>query len=193
MVTAVANLFASESKLGVLGLALAAGGIGVMFAAFLAAKVKAFQATKATGVFEKGGPVLGKRHSEGGTLIEAEHGEYVTNRSSTAKYRDLVEAINEDDSARVRREALKQLLEGTSVGMSEQGRRMDTAFMQNYGQQTATNTGEELGVLRKMLEELHLINGNTNGLPKSQMVALSENKIMTVEGAKTTIREIGLK
>lgn len=44
--------------------------------------------------FAKGGEVGGKLHSNGGTLIEAERGEYVINRSAYAANKEAVEAIN---------------------------------------------------------------------------------------------------
>lgn len=43
---------------------------------------------------EKGGLIKGKRHSQGGTIIEAEDGEMIINRKSTQKYGALLEAIN---------------------------------------------------------------------------------------------------
>ena len=45
--------------------------------------------------FEKGGEVGGQLHVSGGTLIEAERGEYVVNRKSTAEFRPTIEAINQ--------------------------------------------------------------------------------------------------
>ena len=44
--------------------------------------------------FEKGGPVGGKRHSAGGTLIEAEKDEFVTRRQQSIRHRAELEAIN---------------------------------------------------------------------------------------------------
>jgi hypothetical protein len=44
--------------------------------------------------FEKGGLVDGQLHSQGGTIIEAEKGEYVINRHSTADYYPVIDAIN---------------------------------------------------------------------------------------------------
>lgn len=44
--------------------------------------------------FEKGGEVGGQLHVSGGTLIEAERGEYVVNRKSTSEFRPTIEAIN---------------------------------------------------------------------------------------------------
>ena len=44
--------------------------------------------------FEKGGIIKGKSHAQGGVPINAEGGEYMVNKHSTAKFRDLLEAIN---------------------------------------------------------------------------------------------------
>lgn len=44
--------------------------------------------------FEKGGRIGGKRHSQGGTLIEAEVDEFVVNRKDAIKHYDLIDAIN---------------------------------------------------------------------------------------------------
>lgn len=44
--------------------------------------------------FEKGGAVGGKRHSSGGTLIEAEKDEFVTRRQQSIRHRAELEAIN---------------------------------------------------------------------------------------------------
>ena len=42
----------------------------------------AAQVTKAAGVFEQGGLIGGRRHSQGGTMIEAEQGEFVMSRNA---------------------------------------------------------------------------------------------------------------
>jgi hypothetical protein len=47
--------------------------------------------------FEKGGVVGGQLHSSGGTLIEAERGEYVVNRHAAAEYLPVLKAINEGE------------------------------------------------------------------------------------------------
>jgi hypothetical protein len=44
--------------------------------------------------FEKGGLIKGKLHKHGGTIIEAEDGEFVVNRKATAKHYNLLEQIN---------------------------------------------------------------------------------------------------
>lgn len=49
--------------------------------------------------FEKGGEIGGKRHSEGGTLIEAEKGEYIVNRKQTSAHRRELNALNQSSDA----------------------------------------------------------------------------------------------
>jgi len=51
--------------------------------------------------FAEGGEVGGKLHAHGGTDIEAEKGEYVINRRSTSKYKNLIEGINEDNHLKI--------------------------------------------------------------------------------------------
>jgi predicted aspartyl protease len=49
--------------------------------------------------FEKGGLIGGKLHSQGGTLIEAEQGEYMVNRRQTARHRRELDAMNTSTEA----------------------------------------------------------------------------------------------
>jgi hypothetical protein len=49
--------------------------------------------------FEKGGLIGGKFHSQGGTLIEAEQGEYMVNRRQSAKHRRELDAMNTSTEA----------------------------------------------------------------------------------------------
>jgi uncharacterized protein YxeA len=49
--------------------------------------------------FEKGGVVGGKRHSQGGTIIEAEQGEYIVNRKQTSAHRRELNALNQSSEA----------------------------------------------------------------------------------------------
>lgn len=61
--------------------------------------------------FKEGGLIKGKSHSEGGVVIEAEGGEFVTKVSQTKKYRPLLDAINKDNvEAYLTRDYLKPLL-----------------------------------------------------------------------------------
>ena len=49
--------------------------------------------------FKKGGPVSGKSHEAGGTLIEAEKGEYVVNKTSVSQHRKALDAMNTSSAA----------------------------------------------------------------------------------------------
>jgi hypothetical protein len=49
--------------------------------------------------FKKGGIVGGQSHDAGGTMIEAEKGEFVVNRSSVARHRDALDAMNRSSAA----------------------------------------------------------------------------------------------
>jgi hypothetical protein len=68
-----------------------AGAIGAIQLAAIAAKPLP--------KFEKGGLIGGKLHSQGGTLIEAEQGEYMVNRRQTAKHRRELDAMNTSTEA----------------------------------------------------------------------------------------------
>lgn len=49
--------------------------------------------------FEKGGEIGGKRHSQGGTMVEAEQGEYIVNRKQTSAHRRELNALNQSSDA----------------------------------------------------------------------------------------------
>lgn len=62
--------------------------------AFAGAAEIALIASQPTPKFEKGGKVKGKRHSEGGVIVEAEKDEWVINRTQSIKHDKLLESIN---------------------------------------------------------------------------------------------------
>jgi hypothetical protein len=70
---------------------------GIIAAAGLAQA--AAVAAKPLPKFEKGGLIGGKLHSQGGTLIEAEQGEYMVNRRQSAKHRRELDAMNTSTEA----------------------------------------------------------------------------------------------
>ena len=70
---------------------VAAGIIGAIQLAAVAAKP--------IPKFEKGGLIGGKLHSQGGTMIEAEQGEYMVNRRQSAKHRRELDAMNTSTEA----------------------------------------------------------------------------------------------
>jgi hypothetical protein len=73
-----------------------------ILAAFIAAAgltQAAAVASKPIPKFEKGGLIGGRLHSQGGTMIEAEQGEYMVNRRQSAKHRRELDAMNTSTEA----------------------------------------------------------------------------------------------
>jgi hypothetical protein len=82
--------------------ALASKPPNPILAAFIAttgAIQAAAVAAKPIPKFAKGGLIGGKLHSQGGTLIEAEQGEYMVNRRQSAKHRRELDAMNTSTDA----------------------------------------------------------------------------------------------
>ena len=110
LITASVDIFKSFAKLPFgIGIPLAIAVIGTMFGAFAAAKIKAFQAVNDGQKMQRGGTIRGKLHAQGGEKFysqsgenfELEEGEKVTNRNSSKKYENLLDAINADDFSRL--------------------------------------------------------------------------------------------
>lgn len=75
---------------------------GQPFAAFAAAQgllQASLIAAQPLPKFKKGGPVGGRSHEAGGTIIEAEKGEFVVNRQSASRHRDALDAMNRSSDA----------------------------------------------------------------------------------------------
>jgi hypothetical protein len=75
---------------------------GLPFSAFAAAAglaQAAVVAAKPLPKFAQGGLIGGKLHSQGGTMIEAEQGEYMVNRRQTARHRRELDAMNTSTEA----------------------------------------------------------------------------------------------
>lgn len=128
LITASAKIFNSLAAIPFVGVPLAIATIALMTGAFVTAKVKAFQMVNdQKQAFGGGGYIDGKPHTQGGRkylstdgsgVVELEGGEYVTNRRSTAKYADLLEAINSDDISEMNEDALRDMLEGLNIRLN---------------------------------------------------------------------------
>lgn len=128
LATASVDIFKSFAKLPFgIGIPLAIAVVGTMIGAFAAAKIKAFQAVNDGQKMQRGGTIRGKLHAQGGEKfysqsgenIELEEGEKVTNRNSSKKYENLLDAINADDFSR---------LPITDGGLRELFRKMGLTF-----------------------------------------------------------------
>jgi len=93
LASAVASLMKIYAPVPWVGFALAAAAVAAFLGLFSASKKKAEGMTS----YGSGGEVDGKSHSQGGTIIEAERGEFVVKKSMYVKHPELVRAINEDN------------------------------------------------------------------------------------------------
>lgn len=102
LITASAQIIEGFSSIPIIGTGLGIAAVALMLGAFTAAKAKAMQ-TAGVAKYEYGGWIGGRRHSEGGTIIEGEVGEFMVNRKSAMKHKDLIEAVNKDDQITLNR------------------------------------------------------------------------------------------
>jgi hypothetical protein len=71
----------------------------IIAAAAVGAAQLAIAIAKPIPKFEMGGLIGGRLHSQGGTMIEAEQGEYMVNRRQTSKHRRELDAMNHSTEA----------------------------------------------------------------------------------------------
>lgn len=128
LLTASASIFKELAPIAPpIGIALAIAAITSMFGAFAFTQVRARQAINAQ-TLKEGGIIRGKRHnvdgwggerfvSDSGNETYIEDGEYVVNRKSTQKYKDLIDAINKD---RLGSMDINHLLRHTGVSLSKE-------------------------------------------------------------------------
>lgn len=108
LITASVDIYKGFATIPIVGIPLAIAMIGLMFGTFAASKIKAAQMInqQSAASYGDGGEIDGNPHSMGGVkyyskdgknVRELEGGEYVTKKTSYAKYKALVQAINNDD------------------------------------------------------------------------------------------------
>lgn len=128
LITSAANIFKSLSGIPFVGIPLAIGVIGTMFAAFASAKSKASKAVKLEKGGELGGEIIAPSHAQGGHKVmtskgiyEIEGKEWITNKKSSKKHTRLLSAINRDNE----RDIVEAMLPYLSIG--EEGIRLNKA------------------------------------------------------------------
>jgi len=90
IITATAKTIEGWSAVPFVGVLLGLAQVAAMVAAFASYKSK----IRSLETYGEGGEIEGKSHKEGGKIIEAEGGEYITNKKATSKSKKLLEAIN---------------------------------------------------------------------------------------------------
>lgn len=168
MVTSATQIFKAMSGIPFIGVPLAIAAIGTMFGAFTVAKIKAAQAINDgnTSKRRKGGYIGdgasheqgGKKYisPDGGHVEELEKGEYVVNVKQTRKYKNILEAINEDTLSAfdINDSGLRYMLSQMGISMSQ------------------ADTQEAVKESRKL--EAYKVNVTVNA-PGSDMKELNEN------------------
>lgn len=187
LATAAAKLFSAEAPKGIVGVLGAIGVLASMIGAFLSLKARA--KSIAAEQFEDGGHVGGRRHSQGGTLIEAERGEFVAKRSATAKWGPVLEGINEGDWTRQRQAALVELLDSANVrlspDMADQFVVQKEAYVQNEYKAGNARLEKKVGVLT---EELRGFRRDSGGRSTTES---NDGFTVTRKPGRTTRRKHG--
>jgi exosortase/archaeosortase len=99
-VTSVSNLLRDGTKSGIVGLAIAIGGIAILAGIIAQAKANAVKFAEPP-KFREGGWVDGASHAHGGKKIEVEGGEFVVSKQHAQKNAMLLEAINSNSLDRL--------------------------------------------------------------------------------------------
>jgi len=104
--------------------------------------------------FAKGGLIGGKLHSQGGTMIEAEQGEYMVNRRQTAKHRRELDAMNHSTEA-FRRMIDERYVRPALMGYSA-GRRGKDGITVNASL-NSKSMEKELKTINKTLKQRNMV------------------------------------
>lgn len=99
---AIFEVFLNTAQAVTSSIAASPTTFGQPFAAFAAAQgllQASLIAAQPLPKFKKGGPVGGRSHEAGGTIIEAEKGEFVVNKQSASRHRDALDAMNRSSDA----------------------------------------------------------------------------------------------
>jgi hypothetical protein len=132
LITASTQIFSSFAAIPFgLGIPLAIATVALMVGAFVAGRIKMYQAIQqgTAQQFGEGGWVAGKSHATGGKkyraddnsgdVVELEGDEYVVNKHEAGRYGDILEAINNGDIRGMTDRALADLFEGSGIHLPE--------------------------------------------------------------------------
>lgn len=176
MITAASKVFAGFATIPVVGVGLGIAAVALMLGAFAAAKIKSFQLVNQASQFEKGGRHKGKRHSEGGEIVEVEDGEWTINRRSSQEHDELLEAINSNDKRGMLDYLLNELLDGTGVEMAGLERRRQMMFIAGQRKNSEEYSSEMAQYLKSMDYRLSEIEKNTSNITEWEEIPMGNNR-----------------
>jgi hypothetical protein len=169
LVTASANIIESVSGAGPIGVAIAGVTIAAMFAAFIAAQVKASQLASA-GYYKGGFTGIGNPKDEAGVVHREE---FVFPAHDTRNYRELFEGIYTKDNKLIQ-SGLADLLKGTGVTMPN-------AEMANTLYIIKQEKQEQLDIDNNELKkQLVLVNEKLEGLLSKEVETVTHNSGVTI-------------
>lgn len=190
LITASTKIISGFSGIPIVGTGLGIAAVALMLGAFAAAKIKAFQLVNQAEQFGDGGDVKGPSHDHGGVIIEAEGGEFVTNKKATKKHRGLLGLINDDNEAGIMDYMLRKLLDGTGVTQSAPEREQEVAYMRSQQDLSLHYDRRQTEELEAIRAELAEVKKNTARIPKKQLVGLGDHKYMEKGENSTEIIEL---
>jgi hypothetical protein len=192
LATAAAQVFAAYAPI-IGGTAIAAALVGVMFAAFAAAKVTAAVAvSKSDGQgFRDGGYTGDGDPSEVSTALgkrsyKYHKKEFVANEEMTKEGRDFLEGWHKGDKQRMLF-GLHELLENTGVSLPDPDLPAKLSLAKEVNEEyERSSSNRELVLMRKKLEDIEANMIDWKKQPKESSVAHGE-KLITKKGNRTVI------
>lgn len=194
LVTASAKIYESLANIPVVGVPLATGVIGAMFAAFAAQKIAAAVLTSQTEGFREGGYTGDGDPSDTSTALgnrgyKYHKREFVMNEELTSKHRPFFEALHNDDKTGIIY-GLTDLLKGTGVLFPDAG--LPNKLMMARDEYELATGYENNQELRKVTAELVEIKEKLSRIekrPKENRTA-SGDKLIVTKGNQTTITKL---
>ncbi len=193
LITASTEIFKSVSSIPFVGVGLAIGLIATMLGGFAIAKVNALNAVSSQTAAE-GGTAGGKLHSEGGNkyvsmdgndkhILEIERGEEIVRRSSSAKHRRLIKAINKDDFSGINMGDLSEILAGSGI-LSHIEVATKTASHNNYLQEKSQSINIDNSTSEALLRDIK----NILKSPGSSKEVIDMGEYLIIKEGNTTTK-----
>lgn len=194
LVTASAKIYESLANIPVVGVPLATGVIGAMFAAFAAQKIAAAVLTSQTEGFREGGYTGDGDPSDTSTALgnrgyKYHKREFVMNEELTSKHRPFFEALHNDDKTGIIY-GLTDLLKGTGVLFPDAG--LPNKLMMARDEYELATGYENNQELRKVTAELVEIKEKLSRIEKrpNENRTASGDKLIVTKGNQTTITKL---
>jgi len=182
LTTAIANIFASTSTSGPVGVAIGYVTIAAMLGAFAYSQGQASAAiNKEDSSFAEGGYTGdGGKYEEAGTVHK---GEFVNKQETTKKYRTLLEGMHTEDNAKIAL-GISELLKNTGVSLSDVPLELNKTRSAIREAEYQLNYNSNNGGVEKRLDALN--NEFRKSFNQESRTVLSDGRLMIKKGLNTT-------